>query len=118
VAAEDRGLVSRFGPVEIDWPRSLGYFGGIALAMAFEMIEPPLAIFIAAVPFVRMLNVPNASWPVRVVAQVTDGAAKPVGGDSEQTIRLTTRDVRSAARQAKPARRRVARPAAKLTESV
>jgi hypothetical protein len=29
---EERGLVSHFGPVEIQWLRSLGYFGGIALA--------------------------------------------------------------------------------------
>jgi len=49
-----------------------------------------------------MLNVPQASWPVRFIAQVTDGAAKPVGGDSEQTIRLTTRNVESAARRATP----------------
>jgi len=116
VAEEDRGLVSRIGPVEVDWPRSLGYFGGIALATAFEIIEPPLAVFIAAVPFVRMLNLPNASWPVRFVAQIADGAAKPVGGDSEQTIRLTTPDVPSAAREAKPSRRRVARAAEKATE--
>lgn len=118
MASEDRGLVSRVGPLEIDWPRSLGYFGGIALATACEMIEPPLALCIAAVPFVRMLNVPNASWPVRFVAQITDGAAKPVGGDSEQTIRLTTRDIKSAARQAEPTRRRAARAAAKAGELV
>jgi hypothetical protein len=93
---EERGLTSRLGPLEIDWPRSLGYFGGLGLAVAFEVIEPPLALVIAAVPFVRMLNLPGASWPVRFVSQLADGAVKPVGGDSEQTIRLTTHDSRLA----------------------
>ena len=41
---EDRGLVTRVGPLEVDWPKSLGYYGGIGLAVAFELIEPPLAL--------------------------------------------------------------------------
>jgi len=106
VAENERGLTSRLGPLEIDWPRSLGYFGGIGLAVAFEVIEPPLALVIAAVPFVRMLNLPGASWPVRFASQLADGATKPIGGDSEQTIRLTTRDVATAARQARSRTRR------------
>ena len=99
--AEDRGLASRIGPVEIHWVRSVGYFGGIGLAVAFELIDPPLALFIAAVPFLKMLNRPRAPLPVRFVSQLVDGAAKPVGGDSEGTIRLTT--------QGLPAPRSVAR---------
>ena len=66
---QDRGLVSRIGPVEIDWPRSIGYYGGIGLATAFGLIEPPLAIFIAAVPLFKMLNHPKASRPTRFAAQ-------------------------------------------------
>lgn len=85
---QDRGLVSHIGPVKVDWPRSLGYYGGIGLAVAAELIEPPLAIFIAAIPFLKMLNRPKASLPVRFVGQVLDGAAKPVGGSSEATIEL------------------------------
>jgi hypothetical protein len=36
----------------------------------------------------RMLNHPKSPLPVRFVAQVFDGAAKPVGGDSAATIQL------------------------------
>lgn len=88
MAEQDRGLVSHIGPVEIDWPRSIGYYGGIGLAVAAGMLEPPVAIFIAAVPFLKMLNHPKASRPTRFVAQVLDGAAKPVGGDAGATIQL------------------------------
>jgi hypothetical protein len=91
-STEDRGLVSRFGPLEVDWPRSVGYVGGIALAVACEIIEPPLALVIAAIPFIKMLNLPGASQPVRLVAQLVDGASKPLGGDSEHTIRLRPAD--------------------------
>ena len=90
--AEDRGLTSRIGALEIDWPRTVGYYSGIALAVGFELIEPPLALFIAAIPLIKMLNRPQASRPTRVVAQLMDGAAKPVGGSSESTIRLVTPD--------------------------
>lgn len=87
---EDRGLTSQIGPVEIDWPRTIGYYGGIMLATGFELIELPLALFIAAVPFFRMLNAPQASRPVRFLSQFLEGASKPVGGSAEATVRLTT----------------------------
>lgn len=86
--AQDRNVVSRTGPIEIDWPLTLGYYGGVGLGIAFEVIEPPLALFIAAVPFLKMLNRPNSSLPMRIVSQVLQGAAKPVGGDSDSAIRL------------------------------
>src|SRR5579884_2783757 len=85
---EKRGMTSQIGPVEIDWPRTIGYYGGIIAATAFELIEPPLAIFIAAIPVIKMLNHPGASAPTRFVGQLLDGAAKPVGGSSESTIQL------------------------------
>ena len=85
---EDQGLVARIGPVEIDWPKSIGYFGGIGLAVAFEVIEPPLAIFIAAIPFLKLLKQPHQPWPLRIAADVMEGAAKPVGGDSESSVRV------------------------------
>lgn len=90
--AQDRGLTSKVGPMEIDWPRSAGYFGGIAVAVMVGIIEPPVGIFIAAIPFIKMLNRPKAPRPVRIISQVFDGAAKPVGGDSEATIQLNTPD--------------------------
>ncbi|MDQ6833121.1 MAG: hypothetical protein M3008_06965 [Chloroflexota bacterium] len=84
----DRGLVNRIGPVEIDWPRAVGYYGGLGLAVGFGMIEPPFGIFIAAVPLFKMLNRPQASRPVRLVSQIMDGAAQPVGGDGDPAIKL------------------------------
>ena len=83
------GMTSRIGPVEIDWPRTIGYYGGVGLALAFELIEPPLALFIAAIPLLKMLNHPEASRATRFVGQMLEGAAKPVGGSSEATIQLT-----------------------------
>lgn len=84
----DEPLVGRVGPVEIDWPLALGYYGGIGLGLALEIIEPPLALFIAAVPFFKMLNRPNSTLPSRALAQLLAGASKPVGGDGEAAIRL------------------------------
>jgi hypothetical protein len=89
-AQQDRGLVSQIGPLKVDWPRSIGYYGGIGIALAAGMIEPPLALFIAAIPFLKMLNQPDASQAVRFISQVLDGAAKPVGGSAEATIQLVT----------------------------
>ena len=86
--AENRGLVARVGSVQVDVPRSVGYFGAVGLAVAFEVIEWPVGLFIAAIPFVKMLNRPKLPEPVRFVEHVLDGAAKPVGGDSEGTIRI------------------------------
>lgn len=85
---EDQGLTTRLGPVEIDWPRTIGYYGGIGLATAFELIEPPLALFIAAIPFFKMLNYPRMPRPTRFLAQFLDGASTPVGGNAEATLRL------------------------------
>lgn len=83
---QDRGLVSRIGPVEVDWPRSIGYFGGVTLATALGIIEPPIAIFIAAVPFFRAFIRPSAPRPVRFTGQVLAGAAIPVGGGGRAAI--------------------------------
>ena len=52
------------------------------------LVEPPLAIFIAAIPLLKMLNHPGASAPTRFVGELLEGAAKPVGGSSEVTIQL------------------------------
>lgn len=76
----NKGLVSHAGPVAIDWPRTLGYYGGISVAVAFEVINPPLAIFVAAIPLFTMLDLPRAPRPVRFVAQVLQGASMPLGG--------------------------------------
>ncbi|GAC1338089.1 MAG: hypothetical protein NVSMB29_03380 [Candidatus Dormibacteria bacterium] len=106
----DRGLVGRRGPFTIDWPRSAGYFGGIGLATVAGLVDPPLAVFIAVVPFIKMLNTPEASAPVRYVSQFFEGMAKPVGGDSEGTVTLAGElpaPVRSPSRAVSSASRRL-----------
>lgn len=92
VSEQDRGLTSRVGQVEIDWPQMIGYYMGISLAVAFEVLEPPLALFIAGIPLYKMLNRPQASRPTRVVSQILEGMAKPVGGDADSAVRLTASD--------------------------
>ncbi len=91
----DRGLTNRIGPVEIDWPRAVGYYGGLGLAVGFGMIEPPFGLFIAAVPLFKMLNRPKSSRPVRLLSQIMDGASQPVGGDGDPAIKLVTSEKRA-----------------------
>jgi hypothetical protein len=83
-----RGLVIELGRVQIDVPRSLGYFGGIGAAVAFGLIEPPLGLFIAAIPVLKMLGKANLPQPARFTAEVLDGAAHPLGGNAPGTVQL------------------------------
>lgn len=83
-----RGLTIRYGRLEVDVPRSVGYFGAVAAGVTLGIIEPPLGAFIAAVPFLKMFGKSSRGWPVRFVAAVVDGAAQPVGGEAEGTVRL------------------------------
>ncbi len=53
---KDRAIHLDIGPVEIDIPRTLGYYGGISTAVAFGVLEPPIAVFIAALPVIKMLG--------------------------------------------------------------
>ena len=99
---DEQGLTSRVGPVEINWPLTVGYYGGIGLAVAFDLVAPPIAIFIAAIPFMKMIDRPGASKPTRLVSQVLQGVATPVNGDAPSSIRLTTPDVSDAAHDAAP----------------
>lgn len=106
---QDRGLVGKVGPVEVDWPRTVGYFGGIGVAVALEMIEWPIALFIAAVPLVKMLNQPKAPLPLRFASHLYQGASIPVGGGAESTIRLpTSKGQQSAEEGQQPAQPRAA----------
>lgn len=83
-------MVGKLGPFEVDLPRSIGYFGGVGVAVAAGLIDPPLGLFIAAVPFLKMLDLPRLPNLPRFVGQVFEGVAKPVGGDSHGTVRLVT----------------------------
>jgi hypothetical protein len=81
-------LEVQVGTVEVDIPRSIGYFGGLAAALGLGLIEPPLALFIAAVPVFKALTNTDLPRAVRVVGEVLEGAAKPVGSDAEGVIQL------------------------------
>lgn len=78
----------RLGPVLIDVPRSIGYFSGVGAALALGLVDPPLAAFIAAVPFLTMLTHRSLPVPVRFVGEALEGAAKPVGGDDDGYVKL------------------------------
>src|SRR5436305_2553693 len=86
--APENVMEVQVGTVEVDVPRSVGYFGGLAAAVGLGLIEPPLALFIAAVPAFKALT--NTALPraVRIVGEVLEGAAKPVGSDAEGVIEL------------------------------
>lgn len=103
----DRGLVVQAGPLKVDIPRSLGYYGGIGAAVGLGLIDPPLAVFIAAIPAMKMLMNSQAPRVVRFIGQVFDGASMPVGGDAEGTIRLD--DAAAAAANRKAAKATVSR---------
>jgi hypothetical protein len=107
---EEPGITSKLGEVEIDWPRSLGFFGALGVATALELIPIPIAVFVAGVPFLKLLNRPNAPKVSKFVSEVVAGASKPVGGDSEGTIHWSKKanaDSRRRARVGKsPASRR------------
>jgi hypothetical protein len=87
---EERGLMTRVGSLEIDWPKAVGYFGGIGLAVAYDVIAPPLGLFIATIPILKLFKRPDQPRAIRIVSDLLEGAAKPVGGDSETTIKLAT----------------------------
>jgi hypothetical protein len=87
-AREREAMTLRFGPLQIDVPESIGFFGGIYLAVMFELIEPPLALFIAAVPFLKMLDLPRLPLPANFIGHIVQGAAKPVGSDADGVVRI------------------------------
>jgi hypothetical protein len=84
---EDQPFVMRIGPIVVDVPRTVGYYGGLAAAIALDLIGPELALFIAAVPLVKLLKRQHATKPERAVAGLFEGAMKPVGGDAESVVR-------------------------------
>jgi hypothetical protein len=88
IGAPENVLEVQMGSVEVDIPRSIGYYGGLVAAMGLRLIEPPLALFIAAVPIYKILT--NTAFPrsVRIVGEVLEGAAQPVGSDAEGVIVL------------------------------
>jgi hypothetical protein len=88
VGAPGNVLELQIGTIEVDVPRSVGYFGGLAAAVGLGLIEPPLALFIAAVPVYKALTNSVLPRPVRAIGEFLEGAAKPVGSDAEGVIQL------------------------------
>jgi hypothetical protein len=89
MARDNRKLLHiEVGPLQIDVPQTVGYYGGIGAALAFGLLEPPLAAFIAAVPLIKILAERGSPIPVRFLAEVLEGAARPVGSDADGTVRL------------------------------
>lgn len=122
MAGDNRKLLHiELGPIQIDVPQTVGYYGGLGAALALGVLEPPLAAFIAAVPLIKILAERGSPIPVRFVSEVLLGAAKPVGSDAEGTVRLAdpdraARDTQKveAAAKSTPAKRPAAkRPVAK-----
>src|SRR5258706_15630198 len=83
---QEPGITSKVGQVEIDWPRSLGFFGAIGAATALELIPIPISLFVASVPFLKLLNRLNAPKASKFISEIVAGASKPIGGDSECRI--------------------------------
>jgi hypothetical protein len=75
------------GPLMVDWPRTVGYYGAVATAVALDLIAPPLGVFIAAVPLLKLLKRESATLTERFIAGILEGAGKPVGGDAEGVVR-------------------------------
>jgi hypothetical protein len=88
VSDDSATLEIRVGPVIVDVPRSIGYFGGVGGALALGLVDPPLAAFIAAAPFLVMLTHRRLPIPIRFVGEALEGAAKPVGGDDDGYVKL------------------------------
>ena len=88
VGAPGNVLEVQIGTIDVDVPRSVGYFGGLAAAVGLGLIEPPLALFIAAVPVYKALTNSVLPRPVRAIGELLEGAAKPVGSDAEGVIQL------------------------------
>jgi hypothetical protein len=80
-------FVTTVGSMRVDWPRALGYYGALGVAVAFDVIAPPLGLFIAAVPLLKFLKRKHASRAERWIGAVMEGAGKPVGGDAEGVVR-------------------------------
>ena len=88
IGAPGNVLEMEVGSVEIDVPRSVGYFGGLAAAVGLGLLEPPLALFIAAVQAFKVSTNSVLPLAVRMLGELLEGAAKPVGSDAEGVIHL------------------------------
>lgn len=111
---ERKGITAHFGPVHIDLPRTVGYYGGVGAALALGLIDWPIAVFIGGIPLVKLTQGRPLRWGLDFAVQFFEGAAKPVGGDAEGTIQVEARPAarRSAGARARGGRRPTPAPPA------
>src|SRR5205823_12744624 len=62
MAEQDRRVTRHIGPLDIGWPGSIGYYGGIGLAVAAGMFGVPVGLSVAAIPFFKGRNGTPAEW--------------------------------------------------------
>lgn len=86
-----RLLEVRLGSVTVDLPRTVGYYGGVAAAVGLGLAEPPLGVFIATVPLMKLLTHRALPVPIRAVGEFLEGVSKPVGGDDDAVFGLEDR---------------------------
>ena len=75
-------VVSRPAAVRVDWRRTAAYVGGVAAAVAFEIIEWPIAVLLVGFPLVRMLNRRRLPPVARLAIEAVEDVARPVVGEA------------------------------------
>jgi hypothetical protein len=63
--SDNAGINVQVGPLRVDVPRTAGYYGGVAAALALGLIDWPVAVFIGAVPAIKLLQ--RGDLPVKLV---------------------------------------------------
>jgi hypothetical protein len=66
-------------PADIDWVRSAALISGVALGLALDVLDPPLAVLMLAAPVARRLAASEtAPRPLRVAGRLIDGLSAPL----------------------------------------
>jgi len=105
--ASIRGGVTFQGEkVQVNWPRAIGYFGILGLATALEVIEPPIALFIGALPFIKLVEQSPVPHPIEEGAGVLVGAGQATGTSPEGTFQVSKPQTRRASRNGRARRTR------------
>jgi hypothetical protein len=81
-------MATRVRTVTLNVPRSLGYYGGVALAVMGGVIEPPLGVLIAATPLLKRLTHRALPVVVRFAAEALDVISRPMGSDHDAVSQL------------------------------
>jgi hypothetical protein len=82
-------VVSQPSPVQVDWPRAVAYFGGLAAAVAVGVVEWPLGVVLAAFPIFRMVHRRRLPGAVRLAIGLAEDVARPVIGEVSGPAHLT-----------------------------